>query len=308
MWGKVASSVGDPLVDVGQWRNRVLEAQAQFVQHGLDRGELRGELRFRELRQQVLEALGQNAFVLLLQPQHRVGAEAAQILAQGLLVGVDADDLAALGAVNVIATDSDGDQVAGTVDISVSDDVPSITALPPGAGLLTVDESNLAINATANFAALFNVAMGADQPGSASYSFVVSNGSGLVDVATGSPITLHAIGNVVEGRVAGSPGIVAFRLTVTPDGQATLDQIRAVRHADATNPDDALSIPAPFIQLTATVTDSDGDQASATVNVGGTLVFRDDGPSLDVTAADADTPVMTVSISSAPSTCSPFGA
>jgi large repetitive protein len=206
---------------------------------------------------------------------------------------VDADDLAALGAVNVIATDSDGDQAAGTVDISVSDDVPSITALPPVAGLLAVDESNLAANATANFASLFNVVMGADQPGSASYSFVVSNGSGLVDVATGSPITLHAIDNVVEGRVAGSPGIVAFRLTVTPDGQATLDQIRPVRHGDAINPDDALSIPAPFIQLTATVTDSDGDKASATVNVGGALVFRDDGPSLDVTAADANTLLLT---------------
>lgn len=203
------------------------------------------------------------------------------------------DDLAGLGAVNVVATDNDGDQIAGTVNVSVSDDVPSISVNRPAAGLLTVDETNMAVNATANFAALFNVVTGADQPGHVSYSFQINNGSGLIDVATGQSISLHVLGNVLEGRVSGSPGTVAFRLTVAPDGLATLDQIRAVRHSDTTNPDDPATIPSQLIQLVATVTDSDGDQATASIDIGNALVFKDDGPSLDVTATDTNSIVLT---------------
>ena len=47
------------------------------------------------------------------------------------------------------------------------------------------------------------------------------------------------------------------------------------------------------ISLTATVTDSEGDTASATVDVGHTLVFRDDGPSIDVGATDGNAIVLT---------------
>ncbi len=207
--------------------------------------------------------------------------------------GINADDIAALGSVSVIATDSDGDHVARIVNVSVSDDVPSITTNAPVIGLLTVDESNLATNATANFAALFNVVFGADQPGNISYTFEVGDGSGLVDVATNAPIVLHVSGNVLEGRVSGSPGTVAFRLTVAPDGVATLDQIRAVRHADPSNPDDLATIPSQLVQLVATVTDSDGDQATASVAIGNALVFRDDGPSIDVIAVDTNSIVLT---------------
>ncbi|KOF14089.1 hypothetical protein AC244_28875 [Ensifer adhaerens] len=41
--------------------------------------------------------------------------------------GINADDLASLGSVKVIASDTDGDQAEGTVTVSVSDDVPSVT-------------------------------------------------------------------------------------------------------------------------------------------------------------------------------------
>jgi VCBS repeat-containing protein len=204
------------------------------------------------------------------------------------------DDLVALGSLEVIATDADGDVVADTVGISVSDDVPSISALSSPAGLLTVDESNLAEDATANFASLFNIVTGADQEGSSvSYTFEVTTATGLVDVATGSKIILQAIGNVVEGRLQDSPSTVAFRLTVAADGQATLDQIRAVRHPDATNPDDPVTLSPTIIRLTATVTDGDGDQASALVAVGNTLLFKDDGPSIDATNVDTNSITLT---------------
>lgn len=212
----------------------------------------------------------------------------------GLHPDTTIDDLVDLGSIEVVATDADGDQVAGTVNISVSDDVPSITALSPTAGLLTVDETNLALNATANFASLFNIVTGADQDGSTvSYAFEVTTATGLVDVATGSKIILQAIGNVVEGRLQDSPSTVAFRLTVAANGQATLDQIRAVRHPDASNPDDPVTLSPNIIRLIATVTDGDGDQASALVAIGNILVFKDDGPSIDATNIDTNAITLT---------------
>lgn len=205
----------------------------------------------------------------------------------GLHPDVTIDDLVDLGSIDVVAVDADGDQVAGKVNLSVSDDVPSITAHAPAAGMLTVDETNLAVNATASFASLFNVIVGADVADSTvKYTFEVTTASGLVDVATGSKIILQAIGNVVEGRLQDSPATVAFRLTVAADGQATLDQQRAVRHADANNPDDSVTLSSTLIRLTATVTDGDGDQASATVFVGNALVFKDDGPSIHASSID----------------------
>ncbi|MBU0863132.1 MAG: VCBS domain-containing protein [Alphaproteobacteria bacterium] len=212
----------------------------------------------------------------------------------GLHPDVTIDDLSELGFIEVVATDADGDQVAGTVNISVSDDVPSITALSSPAGLLTVDETNLDLDATANFASLFNIVIGADQDGSTvSYAFEVTTASGLVDVETGSKIILQTIGNTVEGRLQDSPSIVAFRLTVANNGQATLDQIRAVRHPDASNPDDPVTLSSTLIRLIATVTDGDGDQASALVAIGNTLVFKDDGPSIVATNVDTNAITLT---------------
>jgi large repetitive protein len=198
-----------------------------------------------------------------------------------------ADDLANLGFAQIVATDSDGDTAIGRVNVALSDDVPVVTPLSVTAGMLTVDETNLAVNATANFASLFAINVGADQPGTVVYSFDATLFSALIDVATGSSILLHASGNVIEGRV-GSTSTVAFRLTIDSHGIATLDQIRAIRHADTANPDDSETLTATQIMLTVTVTDSDGDSSSATVNVGRALVFRDDGPLIDIGAVDAN--------------------
>ena len=206
---------------------------------------------------------------------------------------ITADDLAAMGFAKIVATDSDGDVVVGQVNVAISDDVPSISGRTVAAGLLSVDETNLAQDATANFQALFNIVKGADQPATMAYSFAVNPVSGLVDVATGSSVLLFASGNVVEGRVGGAAGAVVFRLTVDANGVATLDQMRAVAHPDAVDPNDPVTMIAMRISLTATVTDSEGDTASATVDVGHTLVFRDDGPSIDVGATDGNAIVLT---------------
>ncbi len=202
------------------------------------------------------------------------------------------DDLASLGFASVIATDSDGDQIAGRVNIVISDDVPTIIAESATNGMLTVDDTNLAVNATANLGSVFDVAFGADQFGTVHYVFNVTAASGLVDVATGAKIVLFSLGNVVEGRLQNT-STVAFRLTIDSSGQATLDQLRALQHDDANNPDDLVSMSSTIIRLTATVTDSDGDTATATAFVGNALAFKDDGPSIDATAVDPNVLTLT---------------
>src|SRR5262249_33817565 len=60
-------------------------------------------------------------------------------------------------------------------------------------------------------------------------------------------------------------------------------QQRAVVHANTSNPDDSTTLSAAnLVVLTATVSDGDGDQASAPLNVGLQLVFKDDGPTITV--------------------------
>lgn len=207
----------------------------------------------------------------------------------GLHPDVTRDDLADLGSIAVVALDADGDAASGIVHVAVSDDVPQITAAGSAAGLLTVDETSLGTDATADIRTLFNLVLGADQAGGRiDYRFDVTTASGLTDVATGSKIILQANGNVVEGRLLDVPSTIAFRLTVAPDGTATLDQMRAIKHADTTNPDDSVSLASTVIRLTATVVDGDGDSASATISMGNALVFRDDGPIIDAASADTN--------------------
>jgi len=64
---------------------------------------------------------------------------------------------------------------------------------------------------------------------------------------------------------------------VAADGTVTLDQQRAVRHADANDPNDPVTLSAAkLITLTATARDFDGDTASASLNIAHRLVFKDD--------------------------------
>ena len=201
----------------------------------------------------------------------------------------------------VTLTDTDGDSASATLSARIIDDVPSITILPVGSpATLVVDETNLAINASANYGANFAVnsaVYGADGAGSQSSAYslsLLSSGanSGLVDVATGQAVSLFMNGNVVEGRISG--GTVVFTVSVNAAGNVTLDQIRAIKHPNASNPDDAVTLSATdLIKLTRTDTiiDADGDSAnsSAVINIGQALSFKDDGPSyLNINDPDHD--------------------
>ncbi|MCT9812519.1 DUF5801 domain-containing protein, partial [Acidovorax sp. Be4] len=96
----------------------------------------------------------------------------------------------------------------GTAEIgskmSFEDDGPSVstTGTEP---TLTVDETVLATNATANFAANFSPVFGADGAGASGLSYalgVVVGASGLVDTATNEAVNLSLVGGVVQGRTA----------------------------------------------------------------------------------------------------------
>jgi large repetitive protein len=212
--------------------------------------------------------------------------------------GINVDDLVALGNVGVVATDIDGDTATGTVSVTVSDDVPTITSTPPIVGALSVDESNFATNATANFAGLFAPQFNADGPAAANaitYALGINAGAtGLVDTATGQAVVLSLAGGAVEGRTTG--GILVFTVTVNAiTGQVTLDQIRAVVHSNTANPDDSVGLAASnLITLGATVTDGDGDRATAIVNIANAITFRDDGPSAtnDIDSVTEDGPLI----------------
>ena len=196
---------------------------------------------------------------------------------------IDLDDLVDLGDVDVIAEDIDGDTATATVSVSVSDDLPSISASAPSANGLTVDETDLATNASTDFSGLFTADANADSPGSVGgYTLGINPGAtGLVDTATNEAVVLSMNGTVVEGRTAGTNALVFTVSVNAATGLVTLDQQRAVKHADTNDDNDPETLNAAnLITLSATITDSDGDTATATANIAGAITFLDDGPAL----------------------------
>ncbi len=94
------------------------------------------------------------------------------------------------------------------------------------------------------------------------------------------------------GRAGSAAGPIVFTVSVSAAGLVSLDQARAIVHADATDPDDSTTLAAAdLITLTATITDNDGDEASATHDIGQSLNFEDDGPTI---TADGVVPELTV--------------
>ena len=169
-------------------------------------------------------------------------------------------------------------------NLTFLDDGPSISA-PASSLTLTVDETNLASNATASFAGAFTSSFGADGAGTITYALnVVAGPSGLTDTATGQAVNLVLNGTTVEGRTA-TTGLLVFTVTVDGAGNVTLDQQRAVVHP-TNDPNEPKTLSADnLVTLTATITDKDGDSASATQNIGQNLTFLDDGPSISAPAS-----------------------
>ena len=198
------------------------------------------------------------------------------------------EDTVILSDVSFKVTDADGSSGFGFFNVTIVDDAP-IVSVSAAADSLTVDETNLAANASANFADNFAASYGADGAGTTTYALNVSSAgvdSGLDDTATGSNILLFKEGNDIVGRVGSAAGAVSFIVGVDTNGNVSLDQQRAILHTPNSGPDqDATLSAANLISLTATITDQDGDTASAPINIGTSLHFHDDAPIISVSAA-----------------------
>jgi VCBS repeat-containing protein len=189
--------------------------------------------------------------------------------------------------------DLDGDE-SPTVQLNVQvlDDNPTIEALEGEYGALVVDETSLDTPAIGNFAGAFQVVPGADG-GSVAYGFeVVTLDSGLRDVESGKSVTLHKVGDEVQGWVDGDSTQVAFTAKVDSNGDLGLNQLRALTHSDTSDQNEPVAVAGGALRLVAVVTDGDGDSASASLDLGGLLVFLDDGPSVvvrqDLSADEAE--------------------
>ena len=90
-----------------------------------------------------------------------------------------------------------------------------------------------------------------------------------------------------------------FSVAVDASGVVTFLQARSITHADANDNNDPRTLGAAnLITLTATITDKDGDQAAATLNIGDNLTILDDGPVLTVPSS-APTPATAIHLGNA---------
>ncbi|ANB54973.1 hypothetical protein WM43_21115 [Aeromonas veronii] len=234
--------------------------------------------------------------------------------------GDDSEQLAGVGidfSGVLTATDGDGDPLtggfpAGSFAIKVEDDVPRVVLADdaPRIGAM-VDESLASLDgvgsdgvasatlSAADVQAQFAAAFGADGKGSIGYSLALTGSnvaSGLYAVdpqaanGQGAAIVLNQVGNVITGSVG---AVSYFTLTINPTtGEVTLALLGNVWHGNTSSADDsvALSVGKGVLTLVQTVTDADGDRASASVDLGANDVFRfeDDGPSISAGSAASD--------------------
>jgi T1SS-143 domain-containing protein len=202
-----------------------------------------------------------------------------------------AENLLALD-VPLTATDSHSATGTGTLTIHIEDDTPFVTLADVSTPNLSVSEVTLGTPASGDFSVLFNDHFGADgaaSSGPTAYSLsIVSAGadSGLVDTATGNHVFLFLENGQVVGREganaqAAASGSIDFAIAVNNStGVVTLTQDRALVQPDGTQPDthEPVSMASGLVSVTQTITDGDGDQANASVDISAQLHFLDAGP------------------------------
>ncbi|MDM5095573.1 DUF5801 repeats-in-toxin domain-containing protein, partial [Aeromonas rivipollensis] len=206
-------------------------------------------------------------------------------------------------------TDADGDNAKASIDLGVNgtfrfeDDGPTagLAGEAPSLGSVKVDESLPALGgvggdgivsatlAAATVQAQFSHAFGADGAGNIGYNLALTGSnvaSGLYAVdplaanGQGTQIVLNQVGNVITGS---ANGVSYFTLTIDPaTGAVTLNLLDNVWHGNTGNHDDSVSLTlnSGVLTLVQTVTDADGDNAKASIDLGvnGTFRFEDDGP------------------------------
>ncbi|MET3841819.1 DUF5801 repeats-in-toxin domain-containing protein [Bradyrhizobium sp. OAE829] len=127
-------------------------------------------------------------------------------------------------------------------------------------------------------------AFGADQEGgTTAFSLAVSAAgvdSGL-DTTGGTSIFLFKEGDLVIGRIGSAAGAAAFAVAInSTSGVVSVAQYASLKHPDATNPDESISITDSALLAVVTVTDGDGDTATSSTGIGDAVQFQDDAPAI----------------------------
>jgi uncharacterized protein YegL len=211
--------------------------------------------------------------------------------------------------VSIKVTDSGGLSSTTALSIEVEDDSPTPSLLPiddpividesmgadagdplSGDELASVDGADIGYfksSLGSLFSSIENA--GADQPGDTSYSLQVNAGNSLLfDTGTGQQVvfSVNASG-IVEGH-AGIAGPLVMTISVQGD-VLEVHQYRAVEHDDPVDPDETASpatVAPGIIDVVMTVTDKDGDSASAKSDLGARIQIQDDGPTASVAFKD----------------------
>ncbi|MDN5005322.1 DUF5801 repeats-in-toxin domain-containing protein, partial [Bradyrhizobium sp. GCM10027634] len=225
---------------------------------------------------------------------------------------------AGLISLTATVTDNSNQSASASADVgphlTLLDDGPSISALVERElPFLGVDESNLPNGTTpnpafthdsGNFSGAFSHVEGADGA-TITYALAASGAtgtsgvdSGLVDSGTGHTVFLFLQGGEIIGRegtdptsAAGGAEVFTIELNST-SGEVTLTQLRAVHETTAPLPEGSpdisegisLNSVPNLVTLVATITDADGDTASASMDLGRQIGFFDDGIKLDLTS------------------------
>ncbi|TWA93885.1 beta strand repeat-containing protein [Bradyrhizobium stylosanthis] len=106
--------------------------------------------------------------------------------------------------------------------------------------------------------------------------------SGL-DTTNGTSIFLFKEGSLVVGRIGGAAGAAAFAVAInSSSGVVSVAQYASLKHPNAANPDDSVSITDSALLAVVTVTDGDGDTATSSTGIGDAVQFQDDGPTAGI--------------------------
>jgi hypothetical protein len=210
-----------------------------------------------------------------------------------------ADLIKLVGTVEDAEGDTDTEAVSISDKLNFKDDSPEITTTAVTPNTLVVDESDLPggtdagggeQSASTNFAGLFSGNAGADQPGTLSgfRLLLAGTATGLIDCASEQPVTVR-LGDdgVIYGEVDVDPDPevedvkTVFQISVDASGKVTFDLLRAVDHPNPLDHNDSIGLPAGLIKLEATLTDNEGDKATAAVDITPAFQIKDDGPTID---------------------------
>ncbi|MCC6598332.1 MAG: hypothetical protein IT559_06050, partial [Alphaproteobacteria bacterium] len=182
---------------------------------------------------------------------------------KGLDHAVGQDIISLVFGVDVI--DFDGDRTDTTITVNIKDSVPTLNGTPViGAGLEVVDESNLPGGSVAS--GKLDLDFGSDTPGTVGPDGVTDSSIPLT--SGGQVVTITQTANGYVGTINGGADTV-FALSISADGSYNFIQSLPLDHADASNPDDAITL-----SFGVSVRDADGDTALGTIKVD----VRDDGP------------------------------